>query len=694
MRRGIDKRGESVALLGGLVALISAVVLGVLGVWTNGTSLSIWAGAFQIFGVVGVWLLCGIQLHQQRLLEEEKLELAELERMRREKLGGVQTIFEEEDLDQMEKLAMGRRMRTIERYLIPSIALIITAYHIAAGLCLIPRLKLFPPLSGYEPGPIFNDRVLIFFTMGIAFVSFMVSRYALGMSRLPQYAPLRAGGNFMFGASIINLAISVGILLQISGLGTTDKYVGYAIAVVIFLLAAEIVINFILDFYRPRTAGQIQRAFYDSRVLGMFSEPGGIIRNISVAVDYQFGFKVSETWFYKLLGRVVLPLLIVQGIVILALTCIVVVPPGHQAVIEHWGLRPSQTAKPGIHWTYPWPVDRVTLIPVERIQRIEVGFERESGNENDRLTSGPILWTREHFKKEYLLLVADRAASASSKTPINLVSMNMPVQWRVKPADAEVIRYYAQSQDAESMLGSLAFRELTKYAASADILDLLGKGGINAAALLRDGLQKACDSAGLNGEGLGIEIVLVGIGGVHPPAKDDVAKTYENVVGAYEKREATIRAAEGDAAMIRLQAAGAHWPEVYEAINAEDAARKTGAADLPQRTAIVEKLLREISGGRAREQVAAANITTLMRVFKESSDAEYYQSQLAAYAASPETYTLRAYLRMLDEGLRDIRKYVVVLDDPNRVVYDLDLKPPPVFDAIGAELSANEAKQP
>ena len=94
----------------------------------------------------------------------------------------------------------------------------------------------------------------------------------------------------------------------------------------------------------------------------MFSEPGGILRNISVAVDYQFGFKVSETWFYKLLGRVILPLLILQAIIIMALTCVVVVPPGHQAIIEHFGERPRMTAKPGIHFTLPWPIDRTTLI--------------------------------------------------------------------------------------------------------------------------------------------------------------------------------------------------------------------------------------------------------------------------------------------------------------------------------------------
>ncbi|GJQ26429.1 MAG: hypothetical protein HBSAPP02_14610 [Phycisphaerae bacterium] len=689
--QSIDRRGETVALLGALLALVASVVLGILGVWTRGSSITVWAAGFQVFCTIGVWILCWIQVHQQRLLEEEKLELAELERQRREKLGGAQTIFDDEDADQMEKLAMGRRLRSIERYLVPTLALIGAAAHVAAALLIFPWRFQFPPIAGNVGGPIINDRVLIFFTGGLAFVFFMMSRYALGMSRLAGYSHLRAGGNFMFGACVVCFAASIGILVNLTGVETADYWVGMGIGVLLVLLACETVLNFVLDFYRPRTPGQEQRPFYDSRFLGMFSEPGGILRNISRTIDYQFGFKVSETWFYKLMGRVVVPLLLVQAAVIMAVTCIVVVPPGHQAVIERLGRRPTTTAKPGVHLTWPWPLDRATLIPVERVQRLEIGYEKDAETEK-RLAGLPILWTKKHYKKEYQLLVADRAASAASKTPINLVSMNMPVQWRVKDADAEVIRFHAQSKDVAKILESLAFRELTRYAAGADILDLLGKGGLDAAAHLHEGLQRACDQAGDDGEGLGVQIVYVGIGGVHPPPDQDVAKTYEEVVTAYEKRESTIRKAEGEAAATKMLAAGPTWQKIYDAIRLEDSARHENGASTASATEQVERMLREESGGTAREVVAMAQMKTMNRVFREKSDAEFYRLHLAAYESSPYTYMLRSYLRMLEEGLKDIRKYVILLDEPDKVVYDLDLKPPVGFEALGAELAASEAK--
>lgn len=690
---GTDKRGEFVALLGLLLCLVGTAVMAVLGIWSS--SSAIWAAAFQTFGACGVWLLNLIQLHQQRLVREERFEVAELERMRREKLGGAQTIFEEEDLGQMEKLAMARRLRSIERALVPTLALLFAAYHLAAGIVVLPWAWQFPPIADAAAGPLLHANIVLFFTGGIAFVCFMLSRYAMGLSRLPDWGVLRAGGDALFGCSASCLAVSIALLCVISGLDWIDVWLSRVIGLLLIFLAVETLINFVLDFYRPRIPGQIQRPFYDSRLLGIFSEPGGILRSVANAVDYQFGFKVSETWFYKLLGRAILPLLLIQVVVIFALTCIVVVPPGHQAVIEHFGTPLSKTAKSGTHLRWFWPVDRVTVIPVERIQRMALGYEEDEETKKGRVSNLPILWTKKHYKQEYQLLVGDRAASVNAKVPVNLLSLNVPLQWRVKHGrDADVIRYHAQSQDAQSIVQSLAYRELTRYAAEADVLDLMGAGGIRAAEDLHDRIQASCDHAGYDGKGIGVEIVYVGIGGVHPPPDEDVAKSYEDVVSAYETKEAKIKEAEGDAASVRIESAGVDWQRCFAAIDAEDKARLYGEA-MDGSTQAVERLLRddpEISG-EARRIVAEAVQRTHERVFGELSNAERYESQMLAYQAAPEVYLLRVYLRMLEKGLQDVRKYIVALDETDRVLYELDLKPPQEIDLMAAELGAMESRQ-
>lgn len=689
----IDKRGEGLALVGGLLSLLTGVMLAILAMSSG--SAAVWAVSFQAAGAVGFWLLTLIQLHQQRLVAEERLELAAIERDRAERLGGAKTIFEEEDLEQMEKLAMGRRLRSIEKYLVPLLALTFALFHIVAGASIFPWRFQFPPIRAAADLAVLHPTVVLLFCGGIAFVCFMVSRYALGMSRIRQWSLLRSGGNYMFGTSAICLAIALGLLCVISGITWVEVWVARGIGVLLVWMGLETIINFVLDFYRPRVPGEEQRPFYDSRLLGMFSEPVGILRSVANTIDYQFGFKVSETWFYKLLGRAVLPLLLLQVLVILALTCIVVVPPGHQAVVEHFGRLVPQTAKPGIHLTWPWPFDRSTIIPVDRVQRMEVGYEddHDEARRSEARRPKVILWTVKHYKKEHQLLVADRAASATTKVPINLLSLNMPIHWRVKEKDAEVIRYFSQSEDVATIIEDLAYRELTHYAAQTDVLDLLGAGGVEAAAELQRRIQAACDSAGHDGGGLGVQIVLVGIGGVHPPPDEDVAKSYEEVVSAIELRDATIKAAEGDAGKIRIESAGEGWQELYDAIVVEDQLSRDRAPGLAEQTAKVEELLRKQIGGHARVRAARASRNAFQRLFSQKAAAELFEAQLASFHVAPEVYSLRVYLRTMEESLRNVRKFVIALEDPDSVVYDIDLRPPTTIDLLGAEQAAMETKK-
>ncbi len=698
--------------MGALACVAGTIVLGLLAMAAE--SASVWGAAFLMAGGAGVWLVTLIQVHQLRLVAEERLEVAELERGRRELLGGAKTIFDEEELDQMEKLAMGRRLRSIEKFLVPTLALLTAMYYAVVGAGMIPWheapmtksvgfLRQFAWIDSLSGLTILNPTPVLFFAGGIAFVCFMISRYSLGMARLPEWSLLRAGGNLMFGVSASCLAVAVSMLCVISGLHRVEAWLSVTMGFLMIVLAFETLANFILDFYRPRTAGQAQRPFYDSRFLGMFSEPEGILRSVAKSLDYQFGFKVSETWFYRLLGRIIVPLVLVQIALIFALTCITVVPPGHKAVIEHFGAMP-RVVDSGVHLTWCWPVDRATIIPVESVQRMEIGFERQS---REIASEGAILWTKKHYKKEYLLLVPDhghsmRAAGSpvaertgiagGNAPPINLLSMNMPVQWRVGDTDDDVIRFQTQASDVPTLLEALAYRELTLYAARSDLLKLLGRGGIESAALLATNLQASCDHAGYDGKGLGVKIVHVGIGGVHPPADDEVAKSYEDVVGALEIKAARIMAAEGDAAAVRLAVAGEEWETLHKAIVDEDQAHDVKAADAAAKTVEVERLLRSVVGGEARSIAVTAEKNTLKRVFDVKSSAEQYTLMMDAYAQAPEIYAMRMYLKILSEHLGKVRKFIIVLEDSEKVLYHMDLRPPQMLDVLGAEAQATDVQ--
>ncbi|MFO0972348.1 MAG: SPFH domain-containing protein [Phycisphaerae bacterium] len=682
--------------LGLAVGLAGFITFALLG--RSNLSLATYATGWLLLGSVGIWALIWVRLHQVRLLAREKQEVAELERERRERLRGAGSVFSEQDADQMEALSMGRRLQTLERWFIPVLALATAAGLTFAGVRFLPGVLPWQFAVDAAAAGARNASMMAFFAGATAFITFAISRYALGMSRVASAAdwtPLRAGGAYFFGVAITSLALAVALILAHNGYADWERRVAVAVGGLMVLLAAEIAINFVLDFYRPRVAGQPQRVFYESRVLGVFCEPEGIIRSVAHTIDYQFGFKVSETWFYQLLGRVIVPLLIFQALVLVSLTCLVVVPQGYEAVVEvtpPWGTGYRWVATPGVGLSWPWPVARTTLIPVERVQRMELGYDRAAEKPRDKAKLARwqleqmevTLWTQRHRVREYQLLVADRRASADTKVPVNLLSVTMPVHWRVKPDKA--LEFYKQSDRIGEIIEALAYRELTRYAAHADLLDMIGSGGIEAAQQIRASLQAACDRGGAGQGDLGVEIVYVGVGGVHPPT--DVAEAYENVVVAYEQRDTKIKQALTDAGKIQILAAGEKFQQIYDAIISEDAARNAGGDGLEARTAAVDQLIRNGLAGDAREVAAAAEEYLYRRVTLEGASAELFKIQRLAYARAPRVYKTRAYLRTLVDGMADVQKYIVAVSHPERVLYQLDVKPPPPLETLSQEIKS------
>ena len=74
-------------------------------------------------------------------------------------------------------------------------------------------------------------------------------------------------------------------------------------------MAVEVLLTLLLEIYRPRVKGQLARPLYDSRVIGLLTQPESLFTTAAQTLDYQFGFKVSETWFFQVLKEN-LPLLL------------------------------------------------------------------------------------------------------------------------------------------------------------------------------------------------------------------------------------------------------------------------------------------------------------------------------------------------------------------------------------------------
>jgi len=468
--------------------------------------------------------------------------------------------------------------------------------------------------------------------------------------------------------------------------------IGWVIPVLLVVLGIETVLNVVLDIYRPRLKDQYSRAAFDSRLLGVINEPGGILRSAADAIDYQFGFNVSQTWFYKLLEKAIAPLVLFAAVILYLLSCIVVVAPNEQAVIERFGNPLTGTgekriAEPGFNWKWPWPIDTAYIYPTKRISEISIGFVPKA----DQVNLEPLLWGETHYQEEYSLLVASEqtseASAAGGAVPVSLLIAAVPVQYRIKDLYSFLYNYGQREKrdgtivyEAEEMLKSICYRELTMFAASAKIevddtksqdglqQSLLGAGRADAKRILTDRIQQAADKAGL-----GVEIMFLGLQGIHPPPT--VASAYQQVVGAVQKKQALILHAQAQRNMILTTLVGSIQDanELYSLATQYQQAKRQGQSEK------VEELAADLDLAftQARGEIYQTLRGSQSYAFEVATLAEAtglrFASQLKAYRAAERIYKHRLKMAVLEEALGNIRKYVVVADPNDTQIFIVDI---------------------
>ena len=666
-----SKRAEHLAGASLALSVIFFIIALLIGQWSEFFAVS--AVSWMILAAALIWLVLLIQFHQRALAEQEKLDMAQLAKDKQ-----TSTIFQTRgERDTLFAVAQ-RRLKIIEKWFLPVFSALIAVFQLAIGLYLVYLLR--KPTAGVDSEP--KEPLLVAICMtAIAFISFLMSRYATGMSGQPQWKPLRAGGSFLLGVAVLCFALAVSLALVQFKILLVISIVNWVIPILLIVLGAETTLNVVLDVYRPRLIGQYHRSAFDSRLLGLISEPGGILRTAATAIDYQFGFEVSQTWFYKLLEKAIVPLVLFAAVILYSLSCILVVAPNEQAIIEHFG-NPARVAKPGLAFKWPWPIDKAYKHATKTVLEIPIGYVPKTKKDPDTGKIGiirePLLWGQTHYEKEYHLLVASEQTGAEGElaigaVPVSLVIAAVPVQYRIK----DLYSFIYKNNEPEKLLEFICYRELTKFAASARIEvdtkadlehSLLGAGRIEAKETLTREIQDAADEAGL-----GVEIVFVGLQGIHPPPQ--VAADYQDVVGAVQKKQALILTALAE----RNKTLGTLAGSVKDANELYVLAAKYQQAREQNQLEQSEKLGKKLDSDFL---AAKGDIFTALReaqsyAFEKETlsraAGQRFASQIKAYSAAEEIYMREQRLAVFEEALKNIRKYVVVADQNDRQVIVIDL---------------------
>jgi len=517
-----------------IVSTVFFILILIIGKWSGFGPIS--SAGFYLLSTTVIWFVLLIQFYQRTLAEQEKLDIHQLSSDQR-----TRTIFEQGKQDEFFAVAQ-KRLILLEKWFIPAFAAVIAAYQICIGLFLLYQLKNPSQQEIITKQPL----LCALFMTTFAFAAFLLSRYATGMATQRKYKPLRAGGSSLLGAAILCFLLAVCLAIA-SKTKMPLQVFAYVTPSLLIILGVETALNTILDIYRPRIQGRYSRAAFDSRLLGIINEPGGILNTVAGAIDYQFGFKVSQTWFYKLLEEAIAPLILLSALTLYALSCIVVVNPNEQAIVERFGnpLTLSNDARlleAGIAFKLPWPIDIAYKYPTEKIEQLYIGYEPRI----DKKTGLPepeqqLLWGKEHFLKEESVMVASRQTGqrqTEGTVPVSLIIVNIPVQYKVK----NLYEFLYNHEDPKKLLEAICYRELARFAASATVeveteqdidKSVLGAGKTIIKRTLTEKIRQKADQAGL-----GIEIVFVGIQGIHPPVK--VASDYQQVAGAVQKKHTEI----------------------------------------------------------------------------------------------------------------------------------------------------------
>tara|TARA_R110000737_G_scaffold2923_16_gene9799 strand:- start:48001 stop:50100 length:2100 start_codon:yes stop_codon:yes gene_type:complete len=584
---------------------------------------------------------------------------------------------------------VARRLVFIQKWIVPASGLVFAGINILAGYS---RLKSWNAFSSAETFT-YNTRILgatlaIGLSMGV--VGFIFARFVSGMGKVQIWSNLRAGAAQSVAISLVGVLLAVAAFMELSlGQMGLKSLTPMIVPIGMIVLGCEVIVNLILDVYRPRKAGEDPRPAFDSRLLGLLAAPDRIAANIGEAVNYQFGVDVTGTWFYQLLSKLVLWLVGMGVVIAWLMTMLVVVEPHERGLIltngrvsspiYSFGDRGDGDIGPGLHVKLPWPLATYeTPMSLTRSAGQQQEIRTTTGvrilqlasDEPDKGKRTPIIWTEQHASREKLNVVQpsrgiegeDNAGSGSksSQANLSLVAIEVPMHFVVR--DVKLFDQFAGPGQREDLLQMIGRRVVTQFLGEWPIDLILTHNQTDMLEQLRGRLNNAY--AQLNeGKGPGIEILFVGMQGAHPPLK--VAPSYERVIAARQNRESMIE----DAGRVEIQtlteiAGSVELAEqIVEQLKELDIQRRANAdrTVIAQTELEVQRLL-ETAGGEAGEKLLDAGAQRWNRHMSERGRAVLLDGQEQAYAASPMLYRSQSYFDALLDAIKNARVYLTPSD--------------------------------
>ncbi len=231
--------------------------------------------------------------------------------------------------------------------------------------------------------------------------------------------------------------------------------------------------------------------------------------------------------------------------------------PDEQGVVLRFG-RPVEDLGPGLHYRWPWPVERVVRVQPDRIRTVEIGFRTVAGSGK---APTALAWASAHG--DGIRRVEDESVVITGDG--KLIEVQATVRYRV--TDPRV--YLFRVRDTDELVRAAGEATVRGLIAGRPFLELLTAGRARFQADVLERLRRRCADYEL-----GIELDGFALHDLHPPA--EVVPAYHAVTRAMEDYEKKVkdaeadalkaeRTAEADAVRTRAEARAAHAETVNQA---------------------------------------------------------------------------------------------------------------------------------
>ena len=635
----INKVGGLWNLLIGFVGTAGSIALAVV------TS-SITAYAIAAFMILGFVVALVSLLHMQ-LREREQMEARELDEIRQ----GATT---EALFDEGEVLPAKRSREQFEKLGMPVVAILMLCLQ-AYGVYFVTATRLPIAFETLDSWMVEGKYIALFGAALMGLIFFLRGQFASNLARIEKQRFLQPASDYILFGAYLNFVLAAVVSVAFKE-ASVDVYVGTGLTILLGMAAFENLLGMIFEIYRPRVTGRQSRLLYQSRLIGLIAKPENLFTTAGQILDYQFGFRVSETWGYQFLRERLGVIIGLQIILLWLSTSVVVIEPSVRGKLVDGALERSALLKPGIHLKLPWPFASVERFYPDQVHTFHVGLEPLSEDELEKLgqKDRPGLWLepsgKDYDSKKKTGELFFLTGSGDETVGANLMVASVPVQYRIRSGEEEGVKGletgWLRYSDPEQLLRNIATREVVAYFLNHDFEELLIQGRKSAQETLKKNIQQKADD-------LGVEILFVGVADLRPPAASPDTVVYRGPSEPGEE-ESPLSSMPVAAAFEGPVSAGLMRELIRFESNQEK--RRLEAEEITE----VELI-----------QYGATVASDLLRMQAKARA----QSQLGArepFTQAPNTYPMWLYLTTFVRAVEHARKFVVAAEN-HEIELDLDL---------------------